>query len=246
MSIVRKMCMALQLMEDASSMKALATWPTFSITSYNMVSRLAKQGVIPGTILDVGANVGQFTVASAKLFPSVRVYSFEPAPSSVAKLRKNVSDLENVTVYPFALGDRHGEVEFRVNADSQQSSVLPLARARRDAFPDARETHVIEVKISTLDLIFAEIEFRPPVLVKLDVQGYEAETIRGGTEALRHVDYVVLEVSFKPTYEGELTFRGIARMMEERGFRFERPVGWLAVPGSGEIFEMDALFVRDT
>jgi FkbM family methyltransferase len=235
---------ALSLLEDTGSIKALVTWPTFSVTAFNMVSRLAKQGVQPSTVLDVGANVGQFAVASAKLFPGVQVHSFEPVPASAAKLRKNVSDLENVLVYPFALGDREGEVPLRVNLDSQQSSLLPLAQARRDAFPDARETHTIKVRVSTLDQVFAGTKLQRPVLLKLDVQGYEAQTIHGGAETLKRVDYVVLEASFKPTYEGELPFMDLARVMEENGFRFERPVGWLAVPGSGEILEMDALFVR--
>lgn len=82
------------------------------------------------------------------------------------------------------------------------------------------------------------------VLLKLDVQGYEPQTLRGGVETLGRIDYVVMEVSFKPMYEGEMLFMDVARMMEERGFRFERPVGWLEAPGNGEILQMDALFVR--
>jgi hypothetical protein len=46
-------------------------------------------------------------------------------------------------------------------------------------------------------------------------------------------------------YEGEHTFMDLARMMEGYGFRFERPVGWLSAPGTGEIPHMDALFVRE-
>jgi hypothetical protein len=56
-------------------------------------------------------------------------------------------------------------------------------------------------------------------------------------------DYVLLEAAFKPRYEGELLFMDLLRMMEDRWFRFERPLNCLAVPRSGEILEMDALFV---
>jgi FkbM family methyltransferase len=240
-NVIQKLC---SLSENPAAIKALATWPIFSITAYNMVTRLSNAGVRPRTVLDVGAHVGQVTVASAKLFPGVEVHSFEPVPHSVERLRKNVSKLEHVTVYPFALGDREGELTLRVNADSQQSSILPLAQARRDAFPNARETHQIEVKVSTLDRVFAGIDFRPPVLLKLDVQGYEAHTMRGGTKTLQRVDYAIIEASFKPTYEGEPTFMDLARMMEERDFRFECPLNCYAVPRSGAIFEIDALFVR--
>jgi FkbM family methyltransferase len=240
-NVIQKLC---SLSENPAAIKALATWPIFSITAYNMVTRLSNAGVRPRTVLDVGAHVGQVTVASAKLFPGVEVHSFEPVPHSVERLRKNVSKLEHVTVYSFALGDREGELTLRVNADSQQSSILPLAQARRDAFPNARETHQIEVKVSTLDRVFTGIDFRPPVLLKLDVQGYEAHTMRGGTKTLQRVDYAIIEASFKPTYEGEPTFMDLARMMEERDFRFECPLNCYAVPRSGAIFEIDALFVR--
>lgn len=234
----------LYLTKDSGSVVALLTWPKFSTTSYFMVSGLARQGILPTTVLDVGANVGQFAVASAKLFPNVRVHSFEPVPDCAERLRNNVSGLENVTVHPFALGDAEGEVPFHVNAYSYSSSVLPLAQAHRNTFPDARETQVIKVKVSTLDQVFANVEFQSPVLLKLDVQGYEAQTLRGGLETLKRVDYVVLETSFKPMYEGEPLFMDIVRMMEEEGFRFERPVDWMAAPETREILQMDALFVR--
>ncbi len=211
----KKIHAVLSLLESASSIKELITWPKFSITSYTLVSGLVKQGILPRTVLDVGANVGQFAVAAAKLFPDARVHSFEPLPNCAERLRENVSKLGNVAVYPFALGASEGEVTFHVNSHSHSSSVLPLARAHRDAFPDARETQVIKAKVSTLDRVFADVEFRSPVLLKLDVQGYEAQTLRGGVETLKRIDYVVLEASFKPMYEGELLFMDLVRMMEK-------------------------------
>jgi hypothetical protein len=58
------------------------------------------------------------------------------------------------------------------------------------------------------------------------------------------VDYVLLETSFRPLYEGEKTFMEIARMMEDRSFEFLRPVDWLSDPLNGEVLQMDALFAR--
>ncbi len=209
-----------------------------------MVSRLARQGVLPKTVLDVGANVGQFAVAAAKLFPGVRVHSFEPVPEVARELEKNVSGLGNVAVHPFALGEERGEVSFHVNSHAHSSSVLPLTEAHRRAFPEARETAEISVGVSTLDDVFSGVDLRGPTLLKLDVQGYEPQTLRGGAKTLRRIDYVVIEASFKPMYEGEMLFMDVADMMEERRFRFERPVGWLEAPDTGEILQMDALFVK--
>lgn len=245
MSAIKKVQAALSLLENVGSLKALVTWPNFSFSSYFMVYRLLRQGLKPRTVVDVGANVGQFAVASAKLFPGARVHSFEPVPECTEELRQNVSGLANVTVYPLALGGGEGELQFYVNSHSHSSSALPLAEAHRDAFPQAREERAIEVEVSTLDRVFDGVGMERPVLVKLDVQGYQARVLRGAEETLQRVDYVVLEASFKPMYEGEPTFMEMARLMEGYGFRFERPVGWLSAPGTGEILQMDALFVRE-
>ena len=232
----------LRFLHDFGAVKALILWPKFSLTSYVMLSNLAEQGVLPRTIIDVGANVGQFAVASAKLFPEVRVHSFEPQPECVTKLREHIAKLNNIIIYPFALGEREDEVTFHINSHNHSSSILPLAAAHRVSFPDAREVSEISVKVTTLDKVFDQVELESPVLLKLDIQGYEAMALRGASQTLRRVDYVVLEASFKPMYEGEPTFVEMIKLMEQFGFSLLRPIGWLADPKTGEILQMDLIF----
>lgn len=234
----------MKLVHVARMACALISWPKFSYTSFRMLSSLVMQGVVPRTVIDVGANVGQFAVASAKLFPNVFVHSFEPNPDCLVTLQKNVGSLGNVRVYPLALGDKEGEVSFHINSHSHSSSILLLAEHHLDAFPDAREVNMIQVKLSTLDKVFADIELAGPVMLKLDVQGYEAQCLRGAVETLKRVEYVVLEASFKPMYQGEMLFMDIVRLMEGFGFFFLRPVGMLSDPKTNEIIQMDALFQR--
>ena len=226
-------------------LQAAIAWPKFSVTSFKMISDLSRQDVHPKTVIDVGANVGQFAVASAKIFPDVVVYSFEPNPECVALLNKHVAPLGNVFVYPIALGDEEGEAVFHVNSHSHSSSLLPLSQNHLAAFPDAREVNSIKVKVLTLDKVLSGIELAPPVLLKLDVQGYEARTLRGAVETLNRIDYVVLEASFKPMYQGEMLFMEIVQLMEGYGFSFLRPAGFLNDPNTGEIIQMDALFRRN-
>jgi len=209
-----------------------------------MIHGLARQEIRPKTVIDVGANVGQFAIAAAKLFSDVTVHSFEPNPDCVAALRKNVNSLGNVVVYPLALGDEEGTLTFHLNSHSHSGSILPLAAGHVRAFPGAREIGTIKVKVSTLDKVFSDIDLPAPVLLKLDVQGYEAQTLKGSVDTLRRVEYVVLEASFKPMYQGEMLFMDIIRLMEKFGFVFLRPVGLLTDPCTGEIIQTDALFRR--
>jgi len=81
-----KIIKAIELALDIPGIYALLTWPKFSLTSYRMLSALKQQGIHPQTIIDVGANVGQFTIASAKLFPKRQIHSFEPLPEAVTLL----------------------------------------------------------------------------------------------------------------------------------------------------------------
>ncbi len=232
------------LLENPKAIFSLFTWPLFSVTSYFMVASLAKQNISPKTIIDVGANVGQFSVATAKLFPNARIHSFEPQPQCVEQLKKNISKLNNIKVYSIALGDEKAKKKFYVNSQNHSSSILPLAGFHRKAFPGAQESGEIVVDVSTLDSMILETDLLSPCLLKLDVQGYEAHVLRGGAKTLKRVDFVIVESSFKLMYEGETLFMDMVKVMEEHGFLFLRPVGWLADPKTDEILQMDALFIR--
>lgn len=245
MSLSITILKAIELLSDSNAIYASLTWPKFSLTSYRMVSALKRQGIEPKTIIDVGANVGQFAIAAAKLFsPMTQIYSFEPHPEVVEFLQQNVHYLKNVTIYPLALGKNEGKIAFHVNTHSHSSSILPLAEVHRSAFPYAQEVKTITVTLSTLDKIFTMVMLEPPILLKLDVQGYEASTLQGGVETLQRVSYVIVETSFKPMYEGEMLFMDIVNLMKNYGFHFLRPIGWLSNPYNGEILQMDALFVQ--
>jgi len=242
MPLKRKILRYLDLLLDPSAVRALLAWPRFSITSFKMISALDRQGILPRTVVDVGANAGQFAIASAMIFSKVVVHSFEPVPEAFSALKENVKALPNIKVYPFALGERRGSCELHVNSHSLSSSILEIDRSHMEAFPDEQQVRTIEVELTTLDAVFDDIDLEPPVLLKLDVQGYEAKTLAGATRTLARCDFVVLEASFKPMYQGEVPFTEILEIMKQKDFEFLRPVGCLSHPKTGEILQIDALF----
>jgi FkbM family methyltransferase len=231
-------------LKSPSAWRAFISWPKFSATSFRIVSSLARQGIVPKTVIDVGANAGQFTVACANVFSGVTVHSFEPIPDCIAKLTRNVSKLGSVRVYPVALGEQIGEIAFHINSLSQSSSILTLGDRHRRAFPRAREINTIKVRLSTLDVEMGSVLLQAPVLLKVDVQGYELQVLHGATKTLERVDFILLEASFSQLYEGEKLFMEIVHAMDERGFEFLRPIAWLDDPRSGEVLQVDALFAR--
>ena len=224
--------------------RALLTWPKFSRTSFRLVDALRRQEIAPRTVIDVGANVGQFAVAAFKLLAPAKLYAFEAIPEVCERLKKNTTTIQQVEAAALALGETEGRREFHLNSYSLSSSILSLSRGHLEAFPYAREVATIDVQMSTLDTVFAGKALAPPVLLKLDVQGYEAKVIEGGKATLARTRWVVAETSLRPLYEGEPLFLDLVRMMNEYGFRFLRPVGWLSDPRNGEVLQLDALFER--
>lgn len=224
-------------------LKALLGWRKFSLASFLIVSRLVSSGVRPGTILDLGANVGQFAIACANLFGNnVKIISFEPDPETVKSLKKNVVGL-NVDVRELAIGRIPSESTFFVNTDSQVSSLLPLGEVRITDFPESAIKREIKVSVDSLDNLFSQKDLASPILLKIDVQGLEAEVISGADKFLHKVKWIVIEVSFTDLYKGEADFISILNLLSNRGFRFLRPLNMHFSPKTGEIIEMDALFV---
>jgi FkbM family methyltransferase len=209
-----------------------------------MVRRLQHQGISPRTIIDVGANVGQFAVACATIFPAARIYAFEPNPASAGSLEKNVSGFENVTVFTQALGNEQGEAIFHINSHSHSSSLLPLGAYHKEAFPQAKEVSHIRVPILRLDDLEDRLTFEAPVMLKLDVQGFEPQVLAGALKTMARTDYVLVESSFKPLYRGEVHFRELQELLFRHGFAFERPLDFLKHPKTNEILQMDALFSK--
>jgi hypothetical protein len=131
-----------------------------------------------------------------------------------------------------------------VNADSQVSSLLPLGATRLSDFPESIIRKEIKVPVESLDHLFMFRKLTLPILLKIDVQGFEYEVIAGATNFLKKVKWVVMEVSFTDLYKGEADFSSIFNLLESKGFRFLRPLNMHFSPKTGEVIEMDALFVN--
>jgi FkbM family methyltransferase len=162
-------------------------------------SRLIERLLRPGmTIVDVGANHGMFSMEAAHLVGrSGVIHAFEPTPSTRALLVNNlaVNGLDNVKVFPCALGEAPGTAQLRIHRELSGLNTL----APRDITWNRKELHadeVIEVPITTLDA-HAEAEGLSRIdFLKIDVEGFELSVIRGARGLLRsgRIDRIMLEV----------------------------------------------------
>lgn len=194
-------------------------------------------------IIDVGANKGQFTMAANHYYPRAVIHSFEPLPEVFQVLQHNTRKLAGVHAYNLALGSSSGCLEFYRNAYSHASSALQVSGLQKDMMPQTADTDQITVPVKRLDELLPDIRLLSPALLKMDVQGYEKEVLKGAVNSLRNIDYLLFESSFVQMYEGEPLFDEMHNFVKDLGFEFIAPVGFLQ-SDKLQILQMDLLYKR--
>ncbi|MEM6325765.1 MAG: FkbM family methyltransferase [Bacteroidota bacterium] len=232
-----------RILMTPGGIRAAAYWRPFSLTAFAMARTLRAQGLQPDLIVDGGANVGQFARAMAETFPDARVVSFEPLPDVAASFRSHFASTSRVRLVEAALGAEAGTLAFHRNPYSLASSALPVAEDDDLVVP---HSETVSVPVTTLDLALHDEMITPSTLLKLDLQGFELEALRGASETLRQVGTVLLEIALRPSYSGEPSFEALLDHLRPFGFRFLRPIDILRDSATGEIVQMDALFAATT
>ena len=195
------------------------------------------------TVIDVGAFIGAFAYGIHTILPEARIYSFEPLPENYQKLVNNLEPAAHFRAFHTALGDQQGEMNFWKSDFMASSSALPMAELHKDTFPHTSHATEMKVPVARLDDYLPSMELEPPVLLKIDVQGFEDKVLLGASETLRKVNFILSEVSYKPLYEGQVLFDQIYTRLNEQGFEFAGNFDSLISPVDGAILQSDALFV---
>lgn len=199
-----------------------------------------------GTVIDVGANAGQFAKSVRAAMPAVQIISFEPIPAEYKKLNQAFAGDGNFTSYQCALGDETGTVAFQENEFSPASSIIETTGLQKEYYPVTGTTKLIEVEIARLDDKLKSSRLRKQVFLKIDVQGYEDRVIRGATELLRDVSVVYVECSFRQFYKDQPLFQDIYDLLRQQGFEFRGIGDQLKAGKNAEPVQIDALFVKNS
>lgn len=194
------------------------------------------------TIIDIGANTGQFATMIHRVCPLAKIISFEPLKDCFKELQSNLGGLPNVDVCNFALGDDDGAVEINRSNFRPSSSVLEMGDLHKRDWPESVAHSKELIQMRRLDGVLSNDRLAPELLVKIDVQGYELNVIRGGRRVLSRTSVAVIEVSFRELYEGQPLFEDINRAMTDLGFRYIGNVEQYASKIDGQILFADAIF----
>jgi len=201
------------------------------------------------TVIDIGANTGQFARSIRSILPDATILCFEPLPGPFAELR-TWADRERsgrIQAFNLALGEFAGTAEMFEHVDfSPSSSILPSTAVSHALYPRTRRHESVAIQIDSLDefLKRSEITLVPEVLIKLDVQGYEDRVIRGGLSTFAAARVCISEIDFDSLYDGQCSFRDVWGLLDESGFQYRGNLDQTYAPDGHAVFA-DSVFVRD-
>lgn len=171
-----------------------------------------------GTVVDIGANRGQFALAVRAESPAAIIHSFEPLAKPAAVYRQVFDGDQFAFLHPAAIGPEQGKVTIHISARDDSSSLLPIAKKQNEVFPGTAEIGTDEVDVGPLQAFIAAGDIVTPALLKLDVQGFELEALRGSAQLLDCFKYVYAECSFIEMYEGQAFADAVIAWLKEHGF----------------------------
>lgn len=184
-----------------------------SLEHHRSLSGLRVDGVI-----DVGANRGQFALECRLLLPAIPVVSFEPIPAAAAIFRKVHGDARTVELIETALGETDGTAILHLSKSADSSSLLPIGERQSSLFRNTEEVGTLSVPLNRLDHFIDRWTGRNRQLLKLDVQGFELNVLRGSIETLKSCQFVYAECSEIELYEGQSLRSEVVAFLNQQGF----------------------------
>jgi FkbM family methyltransferase len=193
-----------------------------SLTKY-LVGRIGAANVV---VWDVGANIGAVSLPIARRAPNAVVHSFEPSPVVLPHLLRNVAAnpalSSRVHVHPWALSNVSGETSFFVSNEKFNSGVGGLGHSHN------RTQRAVSIRCWRGDDLLSAGEIPRPDFIKIDVEGFEIEALRGCEALLRSAE--------KPL---EIVFEHCLYRLEERKLPRTQVVDYLRELGF-ELFAIEA------
>jgi FkbM family methyltransferase len=199
------------------------------------------------TIIDVGANSGQFGLMVRKGGFTGLIISIEPLHSPFETLKEVASLHMPWEVYNNASGNSNGTVEINVAGNTESSSILPMCRRHEEAAPESRYIGKETVGMFTLDSQFQDrIGRMGRILLKLDVQGFESQVLSAAGHLIEGVEGLWVETSVVPMYKGSIVLEEMLLIMRQKGFLLYNVEKVLWDRNKQQLLQLDCAFFRDS
>ncbi|MEO6627390.1 MAG: FkbM family methyltransferase [Aquihabitans sp.] len=193
------------------------------------------------TVIDVGANVGQYATGLRASGFTGKIVSFEPLtrPYTALQLASRADPLWDVE--RMALGAEDGTVTLQISEDDVFSSVLASTPKNHSANALTRTIGTEQAPVRRLDDV---IDSSADTAVKIDVQGFEDQVVAGATAVLGEAPVLELELTLTPLYQGQWLIRDALGVMDELGFELALTENIMLDRASGRSLQINGIFVK--
>ncbi len=234
----------LQVRKLIFSLTHAACWPALmrrvvpAIEHMPVLRRLGVDGII-----DVGANRGQFTFACRLAQPQAPILAFEPIPHEARIFREVHGHCTGIQLIESALGEIAGTATLHLSKSADSSSLLAIGQQHTVMFQNTEEIGTLPVPVQRLDQFSEYWKGRSRQLLKLDVQGFELQVLRGAVETLETCAYVYAECSEIALYDGQALRPEVEVFLRAHGFAVEGNYNAM-VKDDGQVIHADYLFIK--
>jgi FkbM family methyltransferase len=199
-------------------------------------------------IFDVGAYDGCITKAYRELFPSAKIYSFEPTPEIYEKLGETTKSDKFIYTYRLTVSENNEISRFHINKFSPTNS-LPKTDLRGHLYwgKNLLDTErQIEVQSITLDDFCASNDINSIDLLKLDIQGAEIKALKGARNLLKNhsIALIYTEVIMMPTYQNQSLFHELLFFLYELNYELFNIYN--RVSKNEQLIQVDVIFISKT
>ena len=170
------------------------------------------------TLVDVGANRGQFALVARKCFPNAKIISFEPLKEPATIFRRVFKSDPMVVLHELAIGPSNEKITIHVSREDDSSSLLPITSLQSNLFPGTDEKEVRTIQVKPLGAVLNPKDIKEPALMKLDVQGFERQALEGCRSLLLMFSRVYVECSFIELYAGQSLAHEVISFLDGFGF----------------------------
>jgi FkbM family methyltransferase len=195
------------------------------------------------TVVDIGANRGQFALVARQCFRQATIFSFEPLSGPAKHFRRVFAGDQRVMLRETAIGAKNGTEVIHVSGRDDSSSLLPITSLQEQMFPGTAKVGQQSVGVGPLTKFVSAEDIESPALLKVDVQGYELEALKGCESLLDRFSHVYVECSFVELYLGQASADEVADYLHRHGFVL-KGVYNLTYDGVGLAIQGDFLYSR--
>jgi len=210
--------------------------------AFNLIDFLELSHI--NSIIDVGSAKGEIAIQFTERFPLASVYCFEPIHSTFLDLEKKVKGFPKISIYNKGLGSEDKEMEMQIAERITSSSFFPISSSIQNPFfsSNLKKATSEKISITSLDRM---IDHNEKInLLKIDVQGYEVEVLKGAKRILKNTAVIIVEMQNHKMYKGAPLYFELDAYLRSQEFSLFDIIP--SIRQQNKLYEWDSIYVANS